>query len=414
MSSNYPTAIIDVGTGFTKMGLATNANPQYCIPSYIGTRAANMVGAAQKKQGIDELDFLIGDECLSSSKAYPPERFMSHGIVTNWDLMEKFYEQCFYKYLRINPEEYNVILTEPPLNTPENREYLAEVMFETFNVPGVYIAVQAVLAICATWVSKQQTSRDLTGCVVDSGDGVTHIIPVSDGVVIPSAIKHIPIAGNDFTKFIQDMIREREKNLLPEDSFNAAREIKESLCYTCGSIVKEFEKYDANPTENFKSLTRVNPFNKQPYTFDVGYERFLTPEIFFHPEIYSADYSTPLQKLVDSSIQQTPVDCRRKLYNNIVLSGGSTLFKNFRSRLEHEVEAIVNERLAESEKRSGTKPTPIPVKVVSHRFQRTAVYFGGSMLAGAPTFQTMVRTKAQYDEYGPAICRTSPTFSSLY
>jgi actin-related protein 3 len=64
------------------------------------------------------------------------------------------------------------------LNPPENREYTAEIMFETFNVPGLYIAVQAVLALAASWTSKQATERTLTGTVIDSGDGVTHVIPV--------------------------------------------------------------------------------------------------------------------------------------------------------------------------------------------------------------------------------------------
>ncbi|CAH2003273.1 unnamed protein product [Acanthoscelides obtectus] len=84
--------------------------------------------------------------------------------------MEKFLEQCIFKYLRAEPEDHYFLLTEPPLNTPENREYLAEIMFESFNVPGLYIAVQAVLALAA--------NRCLTGVVIDSGDGVTHVIPV--------------------------------------------------------------------------------------------------------------------------------------------------------------------------------------------------------------------------------------------
>lgn len=60
----------------------------------------------------------------------------------DWDLMERFLEQCIFKYLRAEPEDHHFLLTEPPLNTPENREYTAEIMFETFNVPGLYIAVQ--------------------------------------------------------------------------------------------------------------------------------------------------------------------------------------------------------------------------------------------------------------------------------
>jgi actin-related protein 3 len=92
--------------------------------------------------------------------------------------MERFLEQCIFKYLRAEPGDHHFLLTEPPLNTPENREYTAEIMFETFNVPGLYIAVQAVLALAASWASRPVEERTLTGIVIDSGDGVTHVIPV--------------------------------------------------------------------------------------------------------------------------------------------------------------------------------------------------------------------------------------------
>ena len=69
--------------------------------------------------------------------------------------MERLWQRCMFEYLRCEPEEHFVLLTEPPLNPPENREYTAEIMFETFNVPGLYIAVQAVLALAASWTSKQ-------------------------------------------------------------------------------------------------------------------------------------------------------------------------------------------------------------------------------------------------------------------
>ena len=78
-----------------------------------------------------------------------------HGMVEDWDLMEKFMEQCIFKYLRAEPEDHYFLLTEPPLNTPENREYTAEIMFESFNIPGLYIAVQAVLSLAASWTRRQ-------------------------------------------------------------------------------------------------------------------------------------------------------------------------------------------------------------------------------------------------------------------
>ena len=124
--------------------------------------------------------------------------------------MEKFLEHCIFKYLRAEPEDHYFLLTEPPLNTPENREYTAEIMFESFNVPGLYIAVQAVLSLAASWTRRQVGERTLTGVVIDSGDGVTHVIPVAEGYVIGSCIKHIPIAGRSITSFIQHLLRERE------------------------------------------------------------------------------------------------------------------------------------------------------------------------------------------------------------
>jgi actin-related protein 3 len=102
-----------------------------------------------------------------------------------------YWQQCIFKYLRCDPEDHYFLLTEPPLNPPENREYTAEIMFETFNVPGLYIGVQAVLALAASIASKskKQVANALTGTVIDIGDGVTHVIPVSDGYVIGSSIK---------------------------------------------------------------------------------------------------------------------------------------------------------------------------------------------------------------------------------
>ena len=123
--------------------------------------------------------------------------------------------------------------TEPPLNPPENREYTAEVMFETFNVPGLHIGVQAVLALTAALAGTSSADRSLTGTVIDSGDGGTHIIPVSDGYVIGGAIRHIPLAGKDITAFVQRALRERGEPVPPEDSMELARRIKEEHWCVC-------------------------------------------------------------------------------------------------------------------------------------------------------------------------------------
>ncbi|KAF7988382.1 hypothetical protein HCN44_000955 [Aphidius gifuensis] len=337
-----------------------------------------------------------------------------HGIVEDWDLMERFYQQCIFKYLKAEPEDHHFLLTEPPLNTPENREYLAEIMFESFNVPGLYIAVQAVLALAASWTAKLIDERALTGIVVDSGDGVTHVIPVAEGYVIGSCIKHIPIAGRDITYFIQSLLREREVGIPPEQSLETAKAIKEKHCYICPDIAKEFAKYDSDPTK-IKKYTGMNSITQQEFNVDVGYERFLGPEIFFHPEFANPDFTTPLGEIVDDVIQNCPIDVRRSLYKNIVLSGGSTMFKDFGRRLQRDVKKTVDARLELSKKLSGghITPTAIDVRVISHHKQRCAVWFGGALLASGPEFYNVCHTKKDYQEYGPGICRYNQAFGSI-
>ncbi|KAM7174534.1 actin-related protein 3B isoform 4-T4 [Macrochelys suwanniensis] len=427
MASFLPPCVIDGGTGYTKLGYAGNTEPQFIIPSWrrrveeagmsmlelplwimlpatchlgmgrqgfpdvvgIAIRESAKVGdQAQRRvmQGVDDLDFFIGDEAIDKP-TYATKWPIRHGLVEDWDLMERFMEQVIFKYLRAEPEDHYFLMTEPPLNTPENREYLAEIMFESFNIPGLYIAVQAVLALAASWTSRQVGERTLTGIVIDSGDGVTHVIPVAEGYVIGSCIKHIPIAGRDITYFIQQILREREVGIPPEQSLETAKAIKEKYCYICPDIVKEFAKYDIDPRKWIKQYTGINAINKNKFIIDIGYERFLGPEIFFHPELANPDFMESISDVVDEVIQNCPIDVRRPLYKNVVLSGGSTMFRDFGRRLQRDLKRVVDARLKLSEELS------------SGRIK--------------PEFFQVCHTKKDYEEYGPSICRHNPVFGVM-
>lgn len=280
-----------------------------------------------------------------------------------------------------------------PLNPPENREQTAEVFFESFNCAGLYIAVQAVLALAASWTSSKVSHRSLTGTVVDSGDGVTHVIPVAEGYVIGGSIKSVPIAGRDVTHFVQSLFRERGE---PDSSMKTAEKVKEEYCYVSPDIVKEFARYDREPDRILQHS--VTSPNGRSVTIDVGYERFLAPEIFFNPEIYSSDFLTPLPDIVDGVIQSSPIDVRRGLYKNIVLSGGSTLYKDFGRRLQRDIRHMVDDRLRASEALSGgrAKSGGLDVQVITHKRQKYGPWFGGSLLASTPEFRSYCHTKVQY------------------
>ena len=230
----------------------------------------------------------------------------------------------------------------------------------------------------------------MTGTVIDSGDGVTHVIPVAEGYVIGSCIKHIPLAGRTITQFIQQLIRDRREPVPSEDSLEIAKKIKEMYCYVSPDLVKEYNKYDKNPDKYFKQVSGTKKSTGANWTCDVGYERFLGPEIFFNPEIFSSDYTVPLPEVVDESILKCPIDVRRGLYKNIVLSGGTTMFKDFGRRLQRDIKRIVDLRMQLNVARlnsitgqnaASRAPPAIDVNVISHHMQRYAVWFGGSMLA---------------------------------
>ncbi|WFD49377.1 Arp2/3 complex subunit, actin nucleation center [Malassezia furfur] len=425
--------VLDNGTGYTKMGFAGNSEPSYVFSTAIATPASGKTAGARptvpakpgglshsslaSKRGIEDLDFYIGDEAFAHSKTYQVDYPIRHGIVENWDQMERFWEQCIFKYMRAEPEENYFMLTEPPLNPPENREATAEIMFESFNIKGLYIAVQAVLALAASWTSNKVSDRTLTGTVVDSGDGVTHVIPVAEGYVIGSAIKHIPLAGRDITYFVQQLLRERGESahIPPEDSRRVAEKIKEDYSYVCQDIVREFRRYDEDPYKYFARYDGENSVTKQPYSVEVGYERFLAPEIFFNPEIASSDFLTPLPEVVDNVVQQCPIDVRRGLYKNIVLSGGSTMFQHFGQRLKKDLNALVSERLHASEVASGglQRSSGLEVNVISHRAQRYAVWYGGSLLGSLPDFYSFCYDKKDYEEHGPSIVRKFSVFGGV-
>jgi len=412
--TSLPAVVIDNGTGYTKMGYAGNSEPNWIIPSVIACHDANLT-KTKGVSGIEDLDFHIGDEAMKQAHVYQINYPVRKGQVDNWGQMERMWAHCIFKYLRSDPEDHYFCMTEPPLNPPENREFLAEVMFESFNVPGLYIAVQAVLALAASWTSKEVKEKTLTGTVIDSGDGVTHAIPVAEGYVIGSSIKSMPLAGRTVSQFIQQLHRDRDEKVPAAQQLEVAKAVKERFSYVCPELVKEYEKYDAEPSKWFKTYEFEEPVSKKKITIDVGYERFLGPEIFFNPEIFSSDYLTPLPEAVDNCIQSCPIDTRRGLYKNIVLSGGSTMFKDFARRLQRDLKRFADARIKKSEELSGGKykALPVDVNVISHGMQRYAVWFGGSMLASTDEFFKVCHTKAQYDEIGPSICRYNPVFGAV-
>lgn len=160
---------------------------------------------------------------------------LEHGIVTDWDDMEKIWHHVYESELKTLPEEHPVLLTEPPLNPRKNRDIAAQIMFETFNIPALYTSIQAVLSLYA--------SGRTTGVVLDSGDGVSHAVPVYEGFAVPNSIRRIDVAGRDVTEQMQLLLRKNGYVLHTSAEKEVVRMIKEKVCYVSLDPKKEEKEW---------------------------------------------------------------------------------------------------------------------------------------------------------------------------
>lgn len=353
--------VVDNGTGFVKTGYAGSNFPEFVFPSIVGRP---ILRVEEKDAAAGEIkDIMVGTEAAEFRNYLQVTQPMEHGIVKDFTDMRHVWNYTFDEKLRIDPRGRKILLTEPPMNPKRNREEMCQIMFEEYGFEGVYVAIQAVLTLYAQGLQ--------TGVVVDSGDGVTHVVPVYEGFALPHLTKRLDVAGRDVTRYLIKLLLLRGYAFNRTADFETVRQIKEKL---------SFVSYDLDLD---KKLAEETTTLVESYTLPdgrvikVGSERFEAPECLFQPHL--VDVEQPgVAELLFNTIQSAAVDTRSELYKHIVLSGGSSMYPGLPSRLEKELKQLYLTRVLNGD---GSRLKAFKCRIEDPPRRKHMVFLGGAVLA---------------------------------
>lgn len=366
--------VIDNGSGVIKAGFAGADKPRVVFRSCVGRvkHLRVMPGGA-----LEGSDIFLGNKIEEHRGTLKIEYPIENGIVQNWNDMERIWSYLYTKdNLNVASEDHAVLLTEAPLNPFTNREKAAEIFFEGLNIPALYFSIQAILSLYA--------SGRTTGVVLDSGDGVTHVVPVYEGLTMPHAIMRMDVAGRNVTYQLQRLLRRSGHIFHTSSEMEIVRQIKEQYC----SIALNPNKVDEQ-TSDLKQQYRLPDGSM----IELGSEIWKAPEVLFQPDLLGLEYKGVHDCLI-SSIMKTDIDLRKILLSQIVLSGGSTMFTGYGERLLNEV------------RKHPLAPKESKVRIAAPPERLHSTWIGGSILASLSTFKSMWVSKKEYMEHGARILTT--------
>ena len=356
--------IIDNGTGFCKAGFSGDKLPRIIIPDYVGYPKY-----ASGRVSVDKKQFFVGSEAEAIKGVLNINNPVENGVINNWEDIEKLWKHILVNELKVEPAEYNILLTETPMNPKENTEKMTQLMFETFNVLGLYIANEPVLSLYS--IGKY------SGISSDLGENISYFVPIFYGSPLPHAIIRLNLAGKDLNEYMLKLLVETGQRFSTTAEKEIIKIIKEKSCY----VALDYEKEIKNVEEFNYELPDGNKII-------IKEQRIKCPEALFNPEIISKE-GNGIGQSCFNSIQKCNIDIRKDLYNCIVLSGGTSMFNSLPKRFKKEVKNLSPDLLKEE------------INIIAPDERKYSAWIGGAIFSYSS--DNIWITKTEYEEYGDLI-----------
>eukprot|EP00771_Trimastix_marina_P000293 gnl/Trimastix_PCT/1311.p1 GENE.gnl/Trimastix_PCT/1311~~gnl/Trimastix_PCT/1311.p1 ORF type:complete len:385 (+),score=81.68 gnl/Trimastix_PCT/1311:43-1197(+) len=373
MTSPAETSVVfDNGSGFLKAGFSGDDCPRAVLSCVLGTPLASLASGSTDKETY------IGTEAELKSNMLDLQRPLEKGIIKDWDIMDKIWHHTFYNELRVPPEMHSLLITDLPLTPPEQRERMTQIFFEQYEIPSLYIQIAPVLSLYA--------NARTTGIVLDSGYQSTFSIPIYEGYHLPHAISRLEVGGLDLTQFLADLLSFNEggarfrENVTRYQTERIIRQMKEKQCFVAYDYESELVSAQG---EGVQSKNYTLPDGRQvTYTN----ECFRCPEALFQPSFLGRGPANGIHEIVYGSIQRCDSDIRKDLYENVILTGGSSMFEGIANRMRKELQSLA--------------PTAIEPSISAPPERKNSSWIGGAILASLSSFDGMRVTKQEYEEVG--------------
>ena len=309
----------------------------------------------------------VGDEAQSKRGILDLNRPLKKGLIQNWEEIEKIYHHIFYNELKVAPEEHPLLLSESALNLKKDREKLAQIMFEKFDTPALLLYSSSTLSVFA--------SGRTTALSLDSGYDTSLICPVYEGFLFRNAAMKQDFGGNELTDYLMKLLNERgySFNTLEREIVD---DIKEKKCLIFSR--EEKQRFDGGDLEPSYELP-------DGQVITLASEKFISPEALFQPSLLSREEES-IDQLVYKSINKCEVELRKDFSDNIILSGGNTMFNGFTNRLDDELN-----RLAPTNR----------IRVIAPPERKYSTWIGASVVSSMSYYKIAFTSKRSYDEDGP-------------